>query len=440
MSGISGSTANAIAESIRDLVLRGDFEPGFVLPPIRALAADLEVNRNTVAAAYRQLVAAGVAEGQGRLGTAIARIPEVDTEHQLEPSLADLASGNPDPDLLPDLRNALAHMSYQPPLYGSSPITADLSAVAATLFDGDVPAAEIVVTHGAVDAVERVLNSCLTRGDTVAIEDPCFLASIGTVRLNGYRRAPVPLDDHGMTPEGLRAALVDRRARAVILTPRAHNPTGASLSGSRAAELRAVLAEYPEVLVIEDDYLSIVSSAKYHRVTPETTKHWALIRSFGKSLGPDLRLAVVATDVQTAHILGARLRAGKDWVSHLLQAVVARLMSDAEVIEGAKHARDVYAKRSAMLVKSLAEKGISVFGNPDGLNVWIDLPDANSVSTVVARLAQAGWAVQSSQLFAVDPYRPRHGIRVTSATIDRRTAEKFATELAEILDSLGVPR
>ena len=438
MSGIKGTTATTIADSIRDLVLRGDFEPGFVLPPIRVLAADLDVNRNTVAAAYRQLVAAGVAQTQGRLGTAIAKIPEVDTEFQLEPSLIDLASGNPDPDLLPDLRHALARSTYEPALYGAAAVTPDLLAVARTMFEGDVTAPEIVVTHGAVDAVERVLNSCLTRGDAVATEDPCFLASIGTVRLNGYRRAPVPLDEYGMTVEGLRNALVEHRARAVILTPRAHNPTGASLDARRAAELRAVLAEYPEVLVIEDDYLSIVSSKAYHRVTPETTKHWALIRSFAKSLGPDLRVAVVATDTQTAHILGARLRAGKTWVSHMLQATVAGLMSDPTVIAGAERARRSYAERSAVMRKALGAHGITVFGQPDGLNMWIDLPDAETVSAVVAQLAAANWAVQSSQLFAVDPYRPRHGIRVTSATADEQTAEQFAARLAQILESLGV--
>jgi len=243
-----------------------------------------------------------------------------------------------------------------------------------------------------------------------------------------------------MTPGGLRTALADRRTRAVILTPRAHNPTGASLSSTRAAELRAVLTDYPEVLVIEDDYLSIVVGAEYHRVTPDTTRHWALIRSFTKPLGPDLRLAVVATDTQTAHILGARTRSGKTWVSHVLQAAAAHLMSDPEVLAGVEHARRTYAERSALLIEALAAQRITVFGKPDGLNVWIDLPDADTVAEVVVRLAQADWAVVSSQLYAVDPYRPRFGIRVTSASIDGRQAEQFSATLAEILDALEVPR
>src|SRR4051794_22100794 len=74
---IGGTTAAGIAASVRDLVGAGRIGSGDVLPPIRALAAELGVNRNTVAAAYKQLVAAGVAETHGRGGTAIAALPDI---------------------------------------------------------------------------------------------------------------------------------------------------------------------------------------------------------------------------------------------------------------------------------------------------------------------------------------------------------------------------
>lgn len=433
MRSISGTTAGAIASSIRDLVSRGDFGPGFVLPPIRALATELKVNRNTVAAAYQQLVAAGVAQTRGRLGTAIASVPDLGTEHLLKPGLIDLASGNPDPDLLPDLRRAMCEMHYEAPLYGASAVADSLMTVAEHMFVGDVGGrAAVTVTHGAVDAVERVLNSSLTRGDAVAVEDPCFLASIGTIRLNGYRRAPVSLDQYGMTAEGLREAIDHRGARAVIITPRSHNPTGVSVNAQRAEELGSVLADYPEVLVIEDDYFSAVSSSPYCRVTPASTKHWALVRSFAKFLGPDLRLAVVATNAETAQLLGARLRAGKTWVSHLQQEAAAYLLAEPATIAKLDWARQVYADRSRLLVDALAAQGISTFGTPDGLNLWIDLPGADAVDKTISLLAQANWAVQSSQLFAADPYQPRHGIRVTTSTIDHTTATDFAAKFAEV--------
>lgn len=433
MPPISGSTASAIADSVRDLVSRGDLAPGAALPPIRTLATELQVNRNTVAAAYRQLVSAGVAQAGGRRGTAIAEIPALDAEQLPGSGLIDLASGNPDPRLLPDLLVALRRAHYRPTLYGAPAVEPRLMAVAERLLApdvGDRGPAEIVVTHGAVDAVERVLSTALARGDAVAVEDPCFLASIGTVRLNGYQRVPVPVDECGMTVAGLRNAIANRGARAVIVTPRAHNPTGVSIDHRRAIALRAVLADYPEVLVIEDDYFSLVSSAPYCRVTPDSTNNWALVRSVAKFLGPDVRVAVVAANPQTAQLIGARLRAGKTWVSHLLQAAAAHLLTDAGTVAQLGRARRAYARRSGVLSEALVAKGITPLGSPDGLNLWVDLADAQTVDATVARLSRAGWAVQPGDIFAVDPYRPRYGIRITSSTVTSRMATRFATDLA----------
>lgn len=430
---ISGSTASAIADSVRDLVSRGDLTPGDALPPIRALAAELQVNRNTVAAAYRVLVSAGVAQAGGRRGTAIADIPDIGAERVPAANLVDLASGNPDPRLLPDLLQAIGRARYQTTLYGAPAIDAKLMAVAQRMFADEIGDGEIFVTHGAVDAVERVLSACLARGDAVAVEDPCFLASIGTVRLNGYQRVPVPIDEHGMTVAGLRNAIANQGARAVIVTPRAHNPTGVSIDGRRAAQLRRVLSEFPEVLVVEDDYFSLVSSAPYCTVTPASTTNWALVRSVAKFLGPDIRLALVAANVQTAHLLGARLRAGKTWVSHLLQATAAHLLADRATLSQLGRARKAYAARGELLTKALSDHGIKPLGVPDGLNLWVDLPDAKAVETTVGHLSHAGWAVQPGDIFAVDPYRPRHGIRITSSTITRRMASDFASELSTAL-------
>src|SRR5215212_6596470 len=115
---IGGTTAAGIATSVRDLVVAVGIGPGAALPPIRSLAAELGVNRNTVAAAYRLLVAAGVAETHGRGGTAIAAVPDVARDGASVPrELVDLASGNPDPRLLPDVVEYVS--GYEPSLYGA---------------------------------------------------------------------------------------------------------------------------------------------------------------------------------------------------------------------------------------------------------------------------------------------------------------------------------
>ncbi|ANZ40888.1 transcriptional regulator PtsJ [Lentzea guizhouensis] len=431
---ISGATAAEIAGSVRDQVASGELAPRTVLPPVRALAAELGVNRNTVALAYRRLVEAGVAETRGRGGTVVAAVPSSPRGCRCGGASVDLASGNPDPALLPDLLAATHAGRYRPPLYGAPAVDEALAGWASADFAEDVDQPfRTLVTHGAVDATERLLNAHLTRGDAVAVEEPCFLASIGTLRLNGYQPAPVPVDTAGMRPDALRAAL-EGGARAVVCTPRAHNPTGASLTAERAADLRAVLAEHPGVLVVEDDHFSAVSARPYHRITPATTARWALVRSLSKFLGPDLRLALVATDEESATRLETRLSTGTTWVSHLLQHTARTLLLDPAVHELHERAREAYAQRSGLLIDRLRANGFEVLDRPDGLNVWVEL-DVDS-RAVVQGLADRGWAVRPGHLFVRDPSAAGEAIRVTSSTITARQAEAFAAELAAVVAGL----
>ncbi|MEW9511540.1 aminotransferase class I/II-fold pyridoxal phosphate-dependent enzyme [Streptomyces bacillaris] len=433
--GIKGTTAAEIAGSVRDQVASGVLEPRTSLPPVRVLAAELGVNRNTVALAYRRLVEAGVAETRGRGGTVVAAVPQLAREGVSTcDDCIDLAGGNPDPSLLPDILAAARRGDYSQPLYGVPAIDAGLDAWARADFAEDIDHSfRTLVTSGAVDATERLLNAHLTRGDLVAIEDPCFLASIGTMRLNGYRSAPVGVDGAGMRPDALRAAL-KAGARAVICTPRAHNPTGASLTEERAADLRAILSEHPQVLVIEDDHFSAVSARPYHRITPPGSSRWALVRSVSKFLGPDLRLALVAADAESTARLEARLSAGTTWVSRLLQHAARQMLLDPSVHELHERAREVYARRSGLLIERLHAHGIEVPHRPDGLNVWVEL-DVDGRAAVKA-LAHRGWAVRPGHLFAPDPAAHRGAIRVTTATLTESQAGAFAAELAAVVAEL----
>src|SRR5699024_7370845 len=214
-----------------------------------------------------------------------------------------VGTGNPDPRLIPDLGPAMAAAAGRPVLYGEPTMDPDLTRWAREWVAPAVPVAgadvHLTLTSGAVDAVERLLAQALLRDDAVALEDPCFLASIHLAQLGGYRAVPVPVDTEGMTVEGLREAL-DQGVRAVVSTPRAQNPTGASLSAGRAEALREVLAEHPYVLVVQDDYYSFLSRRPFHSIIGPEHQRWALVRSVSKFAGPDMCLAVTASDPDTA--------------------------------------------------------------------------------------------------------------------------------------------
>lgn len=429
---ITGSTAAEIAGSIRNLCERGTLEPGDALPSVRALAQRLGVNRNTVVAAYRQLVHAGIAQTLGRGGTRItAHSPLAQEGFAADSVLRDIGTGNPDPRRIPDPARALPAVVGRPVLYGEPVIDEQLADWASGWMSRDLPdlPLRLTVTSGAVDAVERLLAQALTRDDAVALEDPCWLAGIQTARLGGYRTVPVPIDDEGMTVEGLRAAL-DAGIRAVVCTPRAQNPTGASLSAARAAALRGVLADHPYVLVIEDDHFSLLSQRPFHSIVPDGHRRHALVRSVSKFLGPDMCLAVVASDPDTADRLSLRLSPGTTWVSHLLQRLAHALLTDDDVRTHIAAAGAHYAQRNEAFCQRLsqaagAQEGI-VASSGDGLNVWMSTPEP--ARAVREQLMRRGWLARVGDDFVLSDAASRH-LRLTVHALDDDDADQLARDI-----------
>lgn len=429
---ITGKSVTGIFESIRQQVQAGQLRPGQILPPVRDLAATLGVNRNTVAAAYKRLVSAGLALTQGRRGTAIRQQWDAgEQEGGVSGSpLVDLSSGNPDPAWLPDVARALACRPYRPRLYGDELLNPELEAYGRKWLGQDCPSAGFAldVAHGAVDAIERLLSAYLVPGDKVAVEDPCFLSSINTLRIAGLQAMGVSMDAEGMLPTALEQVL-EQGAQAVIVTPRAHNPTGCSLSPERAAALREVLTRFPHVLVVVDDHFALLAHTAYWQVVPPASLHWALVRSVSKALGPDLRLALVASDPQTSQRLRLRLAPGTTWVSHLLQDVACACLLEPEMASRIGLAAQAYASRRASLAQALQAQGVAVAMQADGLNLWLPLSDAGMVPA--SALARYGWLVRSGEVFGVKS--AAHGLRITISALQDEQIDRFAADLAKVL-------
>jgi DNA-binding transcriptional MocR family regulator len=437
---IAGTSAADIADSVRTLQQRGVLRQGDLLPPVRALADRLGVNRNTVVAAYRQLTQAGIVVTRGRGGTLIAG-PEPVAQEGFAPDsvLRDVGTGNPDARLIPDLTAALASVAGRPVLYGEPVIDRDLEGFAlAWMREALAPELDprLTVTSGASDAIERLLALSLTRDDAVALEDPCFLSTMNIVRLGGYRAVPVAVDDEGMTVAGLQAAL-DAGVRAVVCTPRAQNPTGASLSARRAAALREVLAAHPYVFVIEDDHFSLLSRTPYQSLIAESHRRWALVRSVSKFLGPDMCLAVTASDADTADRLAMRLSPGTTWVSHLLQRLVTALLTDETVAQRISRAADHYASRNAAFAALLTERGIPARA-ADGLNLWVRLPVPGRAAT--EQLMRRGWLARPGDEFVLADPGASHYVRLTVHDLSDADAERLASDLAAAIAAVTTTR
>ncbi|GAB2890959.1 aminotransferase class I/II-fold pyridoxal phosphate-dependent enzyme [Streptomyces deserti] len=425
---IQGRRAAEISASVERAVGSGELRPGQLLPPMRELAAHLGVNPNTVAAAYRTLRERGVIETAGRRGSRVRSAPATTGRDHIRvdvpEGVRDVSSGNPDPALLPSLAPAFAAAAEEgdrdPVLYGEAPVEPELARLArADLAADGVPEGPLAVVCGSLDGVERVLAVHLKPGDTVAVEDPGWGRTLDLVPALGLRTVPVGVDDEGPRADDVRRAL-EGGARALIVTDRAQNPTGAAVSATRARALRSVLREHPETLLVEDDHGHGIVELPLHPLAG-TTRHWAFVRSVAKAYGPDLRLAVLTGDAVTVDRVRGRQRLGPGWVSRLTQRAVVRLWVDGAVDGRAVAA--AYGRRRDALIDALARRGVQAHGR-SGMNVWVPVPDETGA---VARLLHAGWAVAPGARFRMSA---PPGIRVTVSTLTEQETGPLADAIA----------
>ena len=422
--GIRGEGTRGIVTSVEAAIRQGRLAAGAPLPTVRDLARALRMSPTTVAAAYRTLRGRGLVHARGRRGTRVSPRPPLPIRPVAPaPShLRDLSLGNPDPALLPSWQRALARLPRRPGLYGEPANRPELLALARRQLERDgLPRGELAVVGGALDGIERVLQAHLRPGDRVAVEDPGYVAVFDLVAALGLVAEPVGIDDSGPLPDDLGRAL-RCGAEAFILTPRAQNPTGAAVGAARARELRAVLGKHPEVLVIEDDHAGPIAGAPPVSVC-HGSERWAVVRSVSKSLGPDLRLAILTGDATTVARVEGRQSVGTGWVSHLLQDLVTALWGDAATDRQLQRAADAYAGRREALVRALAAHGLAAHGR-SGLNVWVPVIEE---AAIVSALAGAGWAVRAGER-----YRLRSGpaVRITVAALAPRESDRLAAALA----------
>lgn len=427
---MTGATAAEISASVETGVRTGELPPGAALPAVRALADRLNVSPATVAKAYQALRRRGLIETAGRNGTRVRPRPPVAAARSAlrlpaPPGALDLSTGEPDHRLLPALGphlRALAAAATTPIGYADAGVLPELIDVARDRLAADgLRADALTVTGGALDGIDRLLAAHLRPGDRVAVEDPGWANLLDLIAALGLEPVGVPVDDDGPTEAGLRAALA-AGARAAVVTTRAHNPTGAAVSGPRAAALRRVLRDHPDVLLIEDDHAAELAPVPLHPLAG-ATRTWAFLRSAAKPYGPDLRVAVLAGDEATVARVEGRMRVGTGWVSTLLQGLVLRLWQDDSVAGAIAAARDSYERRRLALRGALTERGLRAHART-GINVWIPVPDETQAVTA---LRDTGYAVAPGSLYRLSS---APGIRITVSPLDEADIIPLADAVA----------
>ncbi|MEZ0577614.1 PLP-dependent aminotransferase family protein [Nocardioides sp. MH1] len=423
--GIAGALSRAIRA--------GELAPGDRLPTVRDVAAELGVSPATVSAAWQALRRTGLVVARGRAGTFVCDTPATWLSPRQRDLVGagpgglplDLSRGTPDPALLPDLGPALHRVSQRAGTlaYQEEPVLPALHDVLVASWPYDVEA--ITVVDGATDGIMRTLEQVVSYGDRVVLESPGFPPFFDLVESLGAEVVPVALDGAGITPGSLRGAL-DAAPVAVVLQPRAHNPTGVAMTVERAGQLARVLARHAAAVpwLIEDDHSSGISGAPDVSLgtwLPDRVVH---LRSYSKSHGPDLRIAALGGPAALVDRIVARRMLGPAWTSRMLQTILHDLLTSSHSLDEVGDARRQYLARQRTLVGALAEHGLGL-AVPDGINLWLPVRDE---AAALVSLSASGIRVAGGAPFVASG--EAGFVRVTSGLVPPGDAAQVAAALA----------
>ena len=436
---IDERSPQGIASGIARLITTGDLAPGDRLPTVRELASDLGVSPATVSHAWQTLASTGLITSRGRSGSFVRSKPREwmprryrGLDGTLEARL-DLSRGTPDPELLPTLGPALARVSARenastasPTSYMAKPDIPELHDLLRETWPSRVES--ITVTNGALDAIDRALAALVRFGDRVLLENPTFPPFMDLLEHYGLEPIGVPLDDEGMRPEAFAAAL-GRGPAVVLMQPRAHNPTGVSMTRARAEHLAVILARRrngENAIVIEDDHSGAISTAPEVTLAtwlPDRVLH---VRSFSKSHGPDLRIGALGGPRALVDRVVARRLLGPGWTSRMTQALLFELLTDQDSVADVERARDTYAARQAAMAEALRAHGVE-FAGGDGINAWLRVAGERDA---IVQLTASGIRVAPGTPFQLsEPDEPGGFVRVTVG-VARDEVPEIAAALA----------
>ncbi len=402
--------ADEIAELIRTQVLRS----GDRLPSVRQASSSRKISPSTVFEAYYLLEARGLIQARPRSGYYVNALrsaganepttaqPAAQSSHveiselvfqvlgsTRQADVVPLGSAFPSPQLFPLEKLA---RSLSPAMRGLNPqrIVEELTEGSERLrrqiglryvVEGTgIDAGEIVITNGAMEALNLCLQAVTRPGDVVAVESPTFYAALQALERLQLKAVEVATHPrHGIEIDSLAQVLRQHPVRACWFMPNFQNPLGSLMPEENKRALVELLAKH-EVPLIEDD----VYSELYHGLRrPPPAKAFdrqGLVMhcsSFSKCLAPGYRVGWAAAGRFAQRVQRLKL------MTSLATAVPTQEALSDYLQHGGydrhlRQLRQTLADSQARALRGIAKhfpKGTRVTRPEGGYFLWVELPE-----------------------------------------------------------------
>jgi DNA-binding transcriptional MocR family regulator len=475
--------AKQIVTYLRRAIEAGRLPSGAKLEPIRVLARELGVNRETVAAAYHELEILGLTESTVGRGTFVQPRSDAAAFASARPELARpfepvfarsvvaasgvgalrLAEGVPsnavrfdrlfpDPSLVPreEFRKALnrALLKSGPTLYeygdprGNERLRRGL-VERFTRAGIECEPDDVLITAGSTQGFAIAARLFCDAGDAVVVESPTYTWACAALVSLGLHVAPVPMRDDGMDLDRLDAVLMRGGVRLIYTMPTFQNPLGVSTSLAHRKRLLEIAARHG-VAVLEDDFekdLRLRGRGAPPLRALDTRGQVIYLGTFSKALFPAVRVGWLVAPRRIADAALTVKRTMDITSSGLVQAGLAQFLKEGGYD---RHLRRVVRELTVRL--NAAEPALqaalppgSRFARPEGgYVIWVTLPEAIDTYTLLADAQRAGVVYAPGQIFFPDGRRSS-ALRLSVATTPVADIERGARILGEVAGA-ALPR
>lgn len=313
-----------LAEELKQQIKDRTWRAGEKIPSLRAASKSFSVSSATVLQAYQLLESQGWIKAKPQSGYFVTSVIEnaqmeqaslpVSREYNdelyeflklnVQVSVA-FGSAFPSPQLFPlqalnrHLASAGRKMPAETVIHNLPPGNEALRRMIAQRYithGVSVSHQDIVLTSGAMEALNLSLQVVCQPGDTVVIETPTFYGALQAVERLNLNAVPVAVDPiDGIDLKALEQAFRAHDVKACWLMANFQNPTGASLSEEAKRKVVELANQY-DVYLIEDD---VYADMHFDSVKPQPLKYWdqqgrvLLCGSLSKSLCPGYRVGWV---------------------------------------------------------------------------------------------------------------------------------------------------
>ena len=408
----SGPAYYGLADAIRLLIVDGRIPVGARLPSERAMADTLRVSRTTVTAAYAQLREDGYLNARrgARSTTALPVAPVARTE-TASPTMSLAAAALSAPAAAVSEAFVEATHDVTPYLHkvGHELVGVDVlrKVVAERYCERGLPTEpdEVLITTGALHAINLILTTYVQPGDRVLVEQPTYHGALSSIATAGARPVPVAMTEDGWELDALQSAVHQLSPSLAYLIPDNQNPTGLTMPAQDRKRLAAIIAETRTRTIIDETILDMWLDEQVPEpmAAAMTTRRDLVLTvgSMSKSFWGGLRVGWIRAERATIATIAA-LRPSIDMGTPVLeQFAAARLLAQRD--ELLPERREILRARRSLLL-SLLDRHLPDWepgAGAGGMSLWVRLPAPMSTA-LSAAASRMGLELPAGPRFGVD--------------------------------------